>query len=106
MASCTPAEGAGIQFTDGSVLRHSALRIVDAAGRDVPAGTAGELLVRGPGVALGYYDRPDATDDAFLPGLWFRTGDIASLDGLGRLSVRGRSKDLVIRGGRTCRWPS
>jgi cyclohexanecarboxylate-CoA ligase len=75
------------------------VRVVDGDGNDVPPDVTGELLMRGPGVVLGYYDRPDATDEAFLPGLWFRTGDTASLDEHGRLSLRGRSKDLVIRGG-------
>ena len=99
MTSCTPTEPPEIQLTDGSVLAGSLVRVVDAQGIDVPPGTVGELLMRGPGVVLGYYDRPDATDEAFLPGLWFRTGDTASLDEHGWLTLHGRTKDLVIRGG-------
>jgi cyclohexanecarboxylate-CoA ligase len=48
---------------------------------------------------LGYYDRPDATEDGFLTGLWFKTGDTASVDDQGWLSLRGRNKDIIIRGG-------
>ncbi|WP_214106188.1 AMP-binding protein [Acrocarpospora catenulata] len=99
MSSCTPKEPPAIQRTDGSVFAGSAVRVVDADGDDVPTGEIGDLLMRGPGVVYGYYDRPDATDEAFLPGLWFRTGDRASVDEHGWLSLRGRSKDIIIRGG-------
>jgi cyclohexanecarboxylate-CoA ligase len=56
-------------------------------------------VVRGPAFAYGYFDRPDATRDAFLPGQWFRTGDQASVDEHGWLSLSGRTKDIIIRGG-------
>lgn len=97
--SCTPAEPTAIQATDGSVVAGSAARVVDEQGRDVPPGVVGELLMQSPGMVLGYYDRPDATDESFLPGRWFRTGDTASLDENGWVSLRGRSKDIIIRGG-------
>jgi cyclohexanecarboxylate-CoA ligase len=99
LTSATPAAGPEVTLTDGSVLAGSEVRVVDADGDDLPPGATGELLMRGPGVVLGYVDRPDATDEAFLPGLWFRTGDTASIDEYGRLSLRGRSKDIIIRGG-------
>ncbi|TNC29458.1 AMP-binding protein [Amycolatopsis alkalitolerans] len=99
MSCCTPAEPAQIQGTDGSIFAGSQVRVVDASGADVPVGVTGHLLMRGPGVVLGYYDRPDATDESFLPGLWLKTGDTASIDEHGWLSLRGRSKDIIIRGG-------
>ncbi|MEF9907740.1 AMP-binding protein [Streptomyces sp. P9-A2] len=99
MSSCTPDEPAAIQRTDGSIFPGSEVRVVGSDGRDVPPGEVGDLLMRGPGVVYGYYDRPDATDDAYLPGLWFKTGDRASLDEHGWLSLRGRNKDIIIRGG-------
>jgi cyclohexanecarboxylate-CoA ligase len=99
MSSCTPDAPAAIQRTDGSVFPGSAVRVVGSDGCDVPTGEVGDLLMRGPGVVYGYYDRPDATDETFLPGLWFRTGDRASLDEHGWLSLRGRTKDIIIRGG-------
>jgi cyclohexanecarboxylate-CoA ligase len=99
VSSATPAEPDAIQQTDGSILASSEVKVVDEAGHELPTGTTGDLLTRGPGVMLGYFDRPDATADAFLPGLWFRTGDTASVDEHGWLSLRGRRKDIVIRGG-------
>jgi cyclohexanecarboxylate-CoA ligase len=97
--SGTPNEPDAIQSTDGSVFAGSQARVVDDNGTDLPAGTVGDLVVRGPSVIYGYYDRPDATADAFLPGLWFKTGDRASIDEHGWVSLRGRTKDIIIRGG-------
>ncbi|TCI96386.1 AMP-binding protein [Aeromicrobium sp. IC_218] len=99
MSSCTPTEPDAIQRTDGSIFAGSQVRVIGLDGEDVPTGEVGELVMRGPGLVYGYYDRPDATDEAFLPGLWFRSGDRASLDEHGWLSLRGRSKDIIIRGG-------
>ncbi|WKN61049.1 AMP-binding protein (plasmid) [Rhodococcus opacus] len=99
IVSCTPKEPDTVQSTDGSVFAGSEARIVDENGEDVAVGEVGDLLVRGPSVIYGYYDRPDATADAFAPGLWFKTGDRASLDEHGWLSLRGRTKDIIIRGG-------
>jgi malonyl-CoA/methylmalonyl-CoA synthetase len=60
---------------------------------------SGEVEVRGPNVFSGYWDRPDATRDAFTEDGWFRTGDIAERDGDGYLQIVGRSKELIISGG-------
>ncbi|CAB3700643.1 Long-chain-fatty-acid--CoA ligase [Achromobacter mucicolens] len=62
-------------------------------------GTRGDLLIRGPGVMLGYYRNPDQTAQALLPGGWLNTGDIGYLDASGALFIAGRSKDLIIRSG-------
>ncbi|AKS32128.1 AMP-binding protein [Mycolicibacterium goodii] len=99
LSSCTPDEPADILRTDGSIFAGSEVRIVDDSGAPVAAGVVGDLLMRGPGVVYGYYDRPDATRDAYLPDLWFKTGDRADVDDNGRLRLRGRSKDIIIRGG-------
>ncbi|OZD68970.1 cyclohexanecarboxylate-CoA ligase [Rhodococcus sp. 06-1059B-a] len=99
MTSCSPAERDDIHRTDGSVFAGSAVKVVDPFDNEVPSGQIGELLMRGPGIALGYYDRPDATADAYCRDLWFRTGDRASVDRRGWLSLHGRTKDIVIRGG-------
>ncbi|WP_331763597.1 AMP-binding protein [Streptomyces anthocyanicus] len=99
MTSCTPAERPEILRTDGSVFAGSEIRVVDAAGTELPPGVTGNLLMRGPGVILGYYDRPDATEESFHSDLWFNTGDTASIDEHGWLSLRGRNKDIIIRGG-------
>ena len=74
------------------------VRIVDPDGTDVENGDPGEILVRGPNVFRGYWDRPDETGEAFADG-WFRTGDVAYRDEDGYLFLVDRSKDLVIVSG-------
>ncbi len=97
--SCTPSAPDEITATDGSVFKGSEVKVVDAAGVGALTGAIGELLVRGPSLFLGYFERPDATKDAFADGGWFRTGDTASIDERGWVSLRGRVKDIIIRGG-------
>lgn len=75
-----------------------AIRIVDEKGEDVMQGKPGELLVRGPGMMLGYYKNPEATALAFTDG-WFRTGDLFSQDEDGFLYMHGRIKDVIRRNG-------
>jgi malonyl-CoA/methylmalonyl-CoA synthetase len=74
------------------------IRVVDAGGREVPAGDVGELQVKGPTVFAGYWRRDDATRAAFLDG-WFRTGDLAERSEDGYVTLRGRAGDLIISGG-------
>lgn len=85
--------------TDGTPLPGMELRVVAADGRDVPAGTEGDLLVRGPAQFVGYVKRPQFTAEGHTPDGWFKTGDRATLDRDGYLSITGRSKDVIIRGG-------
>jgi acyl-CoA synthetase (AMP-forming)/AMP-acid ligase II len=74
-------------------------KIVDADLRDVSDGEAGELCVRGPGMFVGYHNRPDANAELFLAGDWFRTGDRARRDENGWLYYLGRMKDMIRRSG-------
>lgn len=74
------------------------LRIVDEAGEELPAGERGEVQVRGTTIFRGYWNRPEATAEAF-DGDWLKTGDVAYLDDEGYLFIVDRIKDLVIRGG-------
>lgn len=74
------------------------VRIVDEQMRDVPAGVAGELLVKGPNVSAGYYKLPEESANTFVNG-WLRTGDMAKMDEDGYLYLVERKKDLIIRGG-------
>ena len=85
--------------TDGCPVRGMELRIVDDAGRSLPAGGEGELLVRGPSQFVGYCKRPDFTLESYTADGWFRTGDRGRLDVDGYLAITGRAKDLIIRGG-------
>lgn len=73
-----------------------ALRIVDENGEDVPDGAPGELIVRGDGVFLGYYNRSDANENSFY-GDWFRTGDMFVRDENGYYRIVGRFKDMIRR---------
>jgi fatty-acyl-CoA synthase len=74
------------------------VRVVDEAFHDVAPGEVGEIVIRSPGIAVGYWRRPEATAEAFVDG-WFRTGDLARMDEEGYVSITGRSKDMIISGG-------
>ena len=75
-------------------------RIVDLSDgvSDVPVGETGELLVRGPQVMKGYWNRPDATAETITDG-WLHTGDIAKMDEEGYFYIVDRKKDMIISGG-------
>ena len=73
------------------------IRVVDAQGRDVAPGAAGEVAIRGPGLTPGYLNNERANAEAFFDG-WFRTGDEGTLED-GYLRLRGRLKEMIIRGG-------
>ena len=76
-----------------------AVRIIDpATGHDARLGAEGELIVRGPNVMLGYHNKPAETEAALRDG-WYRTGDLAKSDANGFLTITGRLKELIIRGG-------
>lgn len=74
------------------------VRLVDENGIDVAMGEAGELLVKGPQVMLGYWQRPEATDEVLKDG-WLSTGDIATLDDQGFLHIVDRKKDMILVSG-------
>ena len=74
------------------------IRVVDADGNDVAQGELGEIVIRGHNVMKGYYQKPEATAEAFRHG-WFHTGDIGNFDEDGYLYIVDRVKDMIIRGG-------
>lgn len=74
------------------------IRFVDEGGRPLPPGEVGEMEVSGPTVMKGYYGDPEETAAAFRDG-WFRTGDLARMDAEGYVSIAGRKKDTILRGG-------
>lgn len=82
----------------GPTMRYTSIRIIDKAGRDVPHGEIGEILVAGPSVMKGYYKNPEATEEVLKDG-WLRTGDLGRFDAEGYLYIVGRLKDMIIRGG-------
>jgi long-chain acyl-CoA synthetase len=82
----------------GRPLPDVELRIVDVDGKEVELGDTGEILVRGPNVFKGYWQKPDETEAAFTDG-WFRTGDVAVRDEEGYIYLVDRKRDLIIVSG-------
>jgi long-chain acyl-CoA synthetase len=82
----------------GMPLPEVELRIVDEDGKDVELGDTGEVIVRGPNVFSGYWNRPEETEAAFTDG-WFRTGDVAVRDEEGYIYLVDRKRDLIIVSG-------
>ncbi len=86
--------------TVGTVHPHVEIKIIDPeTGAIVPRGTAGEFCTRGYSVMLGYWDNPEETQAIIDDKRWLHTGDIAIMDERGYVSIVGRLKDLIIRGG-------
>jgi acyl-CoA synthetase (AMP-forming)/AMP-acid ligase II len=73
-------------------------RVVGEHGRELPVGEQGEICIKSPCNALGYWNKPGATAEVFVDG-WFRTGDVGYIDGDGFIYIVDRIKDIVIRGG-------
>jgi acyl-CoA synthetase (AMP-forming)/AMP-acid ligase II len=74
------------------------VRVIDADGNPVPAGATGEVAIRGENVTSGYENNPKANAEAFTHG-WFRTGDQGVMDAEGYLTITGRLKEIINRGG-------
>ncbi|HYS37265.1 MAG TPA: AMP-binding protein [Pseudonocardiaceae bacterium] len=86
--------------TVGQVGPHLEVKIVDPeTGYTVPRGEPGELCTRGYSVMLGYWNQPDKTAESIDKARWMHTGDLAVMDEAGYVSITGRIKDMVIRGG-------
>lgn len=83
----------------GLPLPSTEAKIVDLqTGADLPPGKVGELLVRGPQLMQGYWNRPAETAEVLLPGGWLRTGDVAEMDEQGFFRVIERRKEMIIAG--------
>jgi long-chain acyl-CoA synthetase len=82
----------------GVPLPGTDVRLVDDTGVDVPQGQPGELIVRGPQVMQGYWQRPDETAKVFKDG-WLHTGDVATMDDDGYFQIVDRKKDMILVSG-------
>ncbi|WHY75475.1 o-succinylbenzoate--CoA ligase [Neobacillus sp. WH10] len=82
----------------GKAPIHTNVRIVDPNDRDVPHGEVGELIVNGPNVMVGYWNKPEETKEA-IKNDWFYTGDLAKFDEEGFIYIVDRKKDMIITGG-------
>ncbi|MFH8342141.1 fatty acyl-CoA synthetase [Streptomyces sp. AM6-12] len=93
-----PAEHEGRLDSCGQPVLFVEARVVDAAGREVPDGTTGEIVYRSPQLCEGYWDKPEETADAFRGG-WFHSGDLAVRDADGCFTIVDRVKDVINSGG-------
>ena len=82
----------------GEPIENVEMRVVDEADNEVEPGVWGEIIIRGPNVMLGYWNRPEATGEAIKDG-WFHSGDIGVVDDEGYFSICDRLKDMIITSG-------
>jgi long-chain acyl-CoA synthetase len=97
-STVNPLDGERKPGTVGLPVPGQTIRIVDTAGRPVPDGQPGEVVIKGPNVMRGYLNRPEETAKTIVDG-WLHTGDIGRLDEDGYLALVDRAKDMIIRGG-------
>ena len=90
--------GTRVMGSCGIPIPGLAVRIIDLKGNDIAPGQEGELIVHGPNVMPGYHNKPEETRNALRNG-WYYTGDLAKSDENGFLTITGRLKELIIRGG-------
>lgn len=90
--------GHGKSGSIGPVARDYSIVIADELGNPLPAGEVGELLVKGPGIFHGYWEKPEATSESFMDG-YFKTGDMARCDEDGYYYIVDRKKDVILCGG-------
>ncbi|MBI4187728.1 MAG: acyl--CoA ligase [Chloroflexi bacterium] len=92
-------------FTVGKPRLGVTVKITDDSGQETGQGTVGEVLAKGPNSASGYYRDAKATQETWTKDGWFATGDLGKLDEAGNLTIVGRKKDVIIRGGQNI-YPS
>lgn len=94
----SPDEALARAGSTGPAFFHTDVRVVDEQGRDVEPGEVGEVIVRGAHVMKGYWNRPEATAETLRDG-WLYTGDLATVDKDGFVTIQDRKKDMIISGG-------
>ncbi|MEA3075524.1 MAG: cyclohexanecarboxylate-CoA ligase [Actinomycetota bacterium] len=85
--------------TDGIAMSHVEVMTVGEDGEPCGPGQPGEIYTRGPNTCLGFFDDPERTQATFTADGWVRSGDLAVIDDRGYLTVVGRKKEIIIRGG-------
>ncbi len=100
VVACNPYEGEGEAGTIGQPLPGTLIRLVDKEDphRAAAAGEPGEILVKGPQIMAGYWQRPDADAEVFVDG-WLRTGDVGTIDANGFIRIVDRLKDMIAVSG-------
>lgn len=103
VTACRPGDDAEIiATTSGRAIPDIELRCVDPDGREVPRGEAGEIVVRGYNVMVGYFENEAATAETIDDDGWLHTGDVGVMDDAGNLRITDRLKDMFITGGFNC----
>ncbi len=105
IVSTNPPQNHGLQARQSGLSRSVGrggygvnVKIVDTEGREVPRGTVGEIIVRGPNIMQGYWNKPEETAKALREG-WLFTGDGAYMDEQGHIFIVDRLKDMIVSGG-------
>jgi len=98
VVSCNPIDGTQRIGSIGLPVPNTQVKVIDEEGNDLPLGEKGELCVKGPQVMKGYWNRPDETEKVFI-GEWFKTGDIAVIDGDGFIKIVDRKKEMILVSG-------
>ncbi len=99
LVTCNPLDGSPPSGTVGLPLPATEVAVLDDAGQPLPAGSAGEVAVRGPQVMAGYWQRPDETARVMTADGWLRSGDVGAMDERGQLRLVDRKKDTILVSG-------
>lgn len=99
VACCNPTDSTAYTGSIGLPLPGTEVTLLDDDGREVPAGTSGEIAIRGPQVMAGYWQRPDETAKVMTADGYFRTGDIGTVDERGYFRIVDRKKDMILVSG-------
>jgi malonyl-CoA/methylmalonyl-CoA synthetase len=99
MITSNPYTGDRVPGTVGFALPDVELRVCDDDGGPIPTDETGVVEIRSPGLFAGYWQMPEKTASEHRDGGWFITGDVGSVDAEGRLTLEGRSSDMIISGG-------
>lgn len=94
-ASVNPVVNTVYNGSIGLPIPSTELAIVDESGQFLPVGEVGEIVIRGPQVMAGYWQRPDETAKVMLPGGWFKSGDVGAMDEHGYFRIVDRKKDMI-----------
>jgi long-chain acyl-CoA synthetase len=98
-ASCNPVDATAYSGNIGLPMPSTDMKLLDDDGKEVPAGTPGEIAIRGPQVMAGYWQRPDETAKVMTADGFFRSGDIGVMDERGYFKIVDRKKDMILVSG-------